>query len=119
MHYYLCTISFLEPNHCCHLLDFHEDSSLVTSIRDLHWTVLHCGVATASCLQNKPQTSAETRLHIVRIITLISKQDFCSHLGLGWDRQKMHVHGSGRLHPVMPNTTCLGVHRPSKTKKLP
>jgi hypothetical protein len=47
------------------------------------------------------------------IIILISKQDFCSHLGLGLDRQRMHVHGSGRLHPVMPETTHLGFHRSS------
>jgi hypothetical protein len=51
------------------------------------------------------------------LLILISKQDFCSHLGLGLDRQTMHVHGSGRLHPVMPETTCLGVCRPSNTKK--
>jgi hypothetical protein len=52
------------------------------------------------------------------IIILISKQDFCSHLGLGLDRQRMHVHGSGRLHPVMPETTHLGFHRSSQNKTL-
>jgi hypothetical protein len=146
----LFAISFLELNYCCHPRsvrrpDTCEKNSLVTSFRDLHWTVLYSGVATASghmtacktshrygprharyclidqclCLRDKIariyhnspwwlegthclesislfQILASTcsSSNSIDAIILISKQDFCSHLGLGLDRQRVHVHAS-------------------------